>query len=66
MKKKLRIGVLFGGRSSEHEVSINSATSVIQHLDPEKYVLFRLRLRKYGTWLLGHTSAATACAGNIL
>lgn len=53
MKKKLRIGVLFGGRSSEHEVSINSATSVIQHLDPEKYDIIPIAIKRDGTWLLG-------------
>ena len=36
-KKRLRIGILFGGRSGEHEVSLISAASVISALDPEKY-----------------------------
>ena len=37
IKKRLRIGVLFGGRSGEHEVSLASAASVIRALDHEKY-----------------------------
>jgi D-alanine-D-alanine ligase len=36
-KKRLRVGILFGGRSGEHEVSLASAASVIRALDPEKY-----------------------------
>jgi D-alanine-D-alanine ligase len=36
-KKRLRIGILFGGRSGEHEVSLASAASVIRGLDPDKY-----------------------------
>jgi D-alanine-D-alanine ligase len=35
-KKRLRVGVLFGGRSGEHEVSLASASSVIRGLDPDK------------------------------
>ena len=35
--KRLRVGVIFGGRSGEHEVSLASAASVIRALDPEKY-----------------------------
>ena len=53
MEKKLRVGVLFGGRSSEHEVSINSATSVIQNLDPQKYDILPIAIRRDGIWLLG-------------
>ena len=36
-KKRLRVGVIFGGRSGEHEVSVVSASSVIKALDPAKY-----------------------------
>ena len=35
--KKLRIGVVYGGRSSEHEVSIASAAAVVSHLDKDRY-----------------------------
>ena len=37
MSKKTRVGVIFGGRSGEHEVSLRSAESVIRALDPTKY-----------------------------
>jgi D-alanine-D-alanine ligase len=52
-KKKLRIGVLFGGRSGEHEVSLISAASVISALDPEKYETVPIGIAKDGRWLAG-------------
>jgi D-alanine-D-alanine ligase len=55
-KKRLRVGVLFGGRSGEHEVSLVSAASVIQALDPEKYEAVPIGITKDGRWLAG-TSA---------
>jgi len=52
-KKRLRIGVLFGGRSGEHEVSLASATSVIRGLDPDKYEPVPIGITKEGHWLVG-------------
>jgi len=52
-KKRLRIGVLFGGRSGEHEVSLISAASVISALDPEKYEAVPIGISKDGRWLAG-------------
>jgi D-alanine-D-alanine ligase len=52
-KKRLRVGVLFGGRSGEHEVSLISAASVIQALDPEKYEPVPIGITKDGRWLAG-------------
>jgi D-alanine-D-alanine ligase len=51
--KRLRIGVLFGGRSGEHEVSLASAASVIRALDPAKYEAVPIGIAKDGRWLLG-------------
>ena len=51
--KKLRVGVLFGGRSGEHEVSLRSAASVISALDPGKYEVVPLGIAKDGRWLAG-------------
>jgi len=51
--KRLRIGVLFGGRSGEHEVSLPSAASVIRALDPEKYEVVPIGISKQGRWLVG-------------
>jgi D-alanine-D-alanine ligase len=52
-KKRLRVGVLFGGRSGEHEVSLISAASVIQALDPQKYEAVPIGITKQGQWLAG-------------
>jgi len=52
-KKRLRIGVVFGGRSGEHEVSLASAASVIRALDPEKYEPVPIGISKDGRWLVG-------------
>src|SRR6201981_352433 len=52
-KKKLRVGVLFGGRSGEHEVSLASAASVIRGLDPDKYEAVPIGITKDGHWLVG-------------
>ena len=51
--KRLRVGVLFGGRSGEHEVSLASAASVIRALDPEKYDAVPIGISKDGRWLVG-------------
>ena len=51
--KKLRIGILFGGRSGEHEVSLVSAASVISALDPQKYEVVPIGIAKDGRWLAG-------------
>ncbi|MBI2993031.1 MAG: D-alanine--D-alanine ligase [Gammaproteobacteria bacterium] len=52
-KKRLRVGVLFGGRSGEHEVSLVSAASVIRALDPAKYEAVPIGISKDGRWLVG-------------
>jgi D-alanine-D-alanine ligase len=58
MAKKLRIGVIFGGRSGEHEVSVRSARSVIEAMDPSKYEVVPIAITKEGNWL-----APAAAAG---
>src|ERR1700726_3169571 len=52
-QKRLRVGVLFGGRSGEHEVSLASAASVIRALDAEKYEAVPIGISKEGRWLVG-------------
>jgi D-alanine-D-alanine ligase len=52
-KKRLRVGVIFGGRSGEHEVSLVSAASVMRALDPEKYEAVPIGITKEGRWLAG-------------
>lgn len=47
---KIKIGVIFGGMSTEHDVSIVSGTSVIQNLDREKYDIYPIYISKDGNW----------------
>jgi D-alanine-D-alanine ligase len=51
--RKLRIAVLFGGRSGEHDVSLMSARSVLSVLDPAKYEVTQIGITHAGTWLTG-------------
>ena len=51
MAKKLRIGVIFGGRSGEHEVSVRSAASVIDAIDRQKYEVVPIAISREGKWL---------------
>ena len=47
-KKKFKIGILFGGKSAEHEVSINSARNIIRALDKKKYQIVSIKINKDG------------------
>jgi D-alanine-D-alanine ligase len=49
--KKLRVGILFGGRSGEHEVSLLSAASVLNAIDKKKYEVVPIGITKEGRWL---------------
>jgi D-alanine-D-alanine ligase len=60
LSRKLRIGVIFGGRSCEHEVSLVSGFSVIAHLDREKYEIVPIRVTKAGVWLLDTVTTEVA------
>lgn len=51
--KKIRVGVIYGGRSGEHEVSVASAASIFKHLDPARYDAIPIRIEKSGRWTLG-------------
>ena len=53
MKKKLRIGILFGGRSGEHEVSLLSAASILKAIDRKRYQVVPIAIDKQGRWLSG-------------
>jgi D-alanine-D-alanine ligase len=51
--RKLKVGVIFGGRSGEYEVSLMSARSVLNVLDPQRYEVTQIGIAKDGTWLTG-------------
>src|SRR5437899_961198 len=58
MKKKLRIGVLFGGRSGEHEVSLLSAASILKAIDRTKYEVIPIGITREGRWVTSHDAQA--------
>jgi D-alanine-D-alanine ligase len=60
--KKLRVGVLFGGRSGEHEVSLLSASSVLKAIDQKKFDVVPIGITKEGQWLTS-THAQRLLAG---
>ncbi len=64
MSRRLRVAVLAGGRSSEHEISLASARSVIAALDPVRYDAVALEIGKDGRWAL--PAAASGDAGSIV
>ena len=58
MTKKLRVGVIFGGRSGEHEVSLRSAESVINAMDRSRYEIVPIGITKEGRWLVSGDATA--------
>jgi D-alanine-D-alanine ligase len=65
MPQKLRIAVIFGGRSGEHEVSLMSARSVLGALDPQKYAVTQIGITHEGSWLVGDDVLASFETGKI-
>ena len=53
MSKRLRVAIIAGGRSSEHEISVESARSVIDGLDPDRYDIKAIEIHRDGRWELG-------------
>ena len=56
MAKKIRVGIVFGGRSAEHEVSLQSAKNIIDAIDTNKYELVLIGIDKQGQWHLDEES----------
>ena len=52
MERKLRVALLFGGRSAEHDVSLMSAANVYRALDPERYEVVPIAVARTGAWML--------------
>ncbi|HLI05785.1 MAG TPA: D-alanine--D-alanine ligase family protein [Ktedonobacteraceae bacterium] len=61
-KRKIRVGLIFGGRSGEHEVSLASANAVMANLDKDKYDVVPIGITKTGSWLLGTEPAKLIAA----
>ena len=53
---KINVGIIYGGKSTEHEVSIRSAKSVFEALNKEKYTVTLINITKTGEWLLAKDS----------
>jgi D-alanine-D-alanine ligase len=64
--KRLRVGVLYGGRSGEHEVSLASAASVFANLDRTRYEPVPIRIEKDGRWALADKPPTTMIAGEVI
>jgi D-alanine-D-alanine ligase len=64
--KKLRVGVIYGGRSSEHEVSVASAAAVFQNLDPERYLPIAILIDKEGRWALPARPPSISVAADVI
>jgi D-alanine-D-alanine ligase len=63
---KLRVAVIFGGKSGEHEVSIASAASICKHLDPARYEPVPIRIEKDGRWVLTGRAPTALSAAEVL
>lgn len=64
--KKLRVGVVYGGRSGEHEVSIASAAAVMAHLDRSRYEPVPIRIERDGRWVLADKPPTAGSAAEII
>ncbi len=64
--KKLRVGVIYGGRSGEHEVSLASAAAVFKNLDPARYDAIAIRIEKDGRWMLPERPPALVSAADVI
>jgi D-alanine-D-alanine ligase len=64
--KKLRVGVIYGGRSGEHEVSVASAASIIKHLDRSRYEPLPIRIEKDGRWTIADKIPTAISAAEVI
>src|SRR5690606_5643806 len=64
--KRLRVGVVYGGRSGEHEVSLASAAAIFANLDRDKYEPTAIRIEKDGRWLLADRPPSAASASEVI
>jgi len=63
---KLRIGVIYGGRSGEHEVSLASAAAVFKNLDQNRYEAVPIRIEKDGRWSLPQRAPMLISAADVI
>ena len=65
MPEKIRVGVLFGGRSAEHEVSVTSARSVLESIDRDKYDVTMIGIDRDGKWLAASDATRLLALGRV-
>ena len=63
--KKIKVGIIFGGRSGEHEVSFCSASSIIKAIDKDKYTVVPIGITKEGRWISPQDSVSALQSGKI-
>jgi D-alanine-D-alanine ligase len=64
--KRLRVGVIYGGRSGEHEVSLASAAAVFANLDRTRYEPVPIRIEKDGKWSLADRPPTAVSAADVI
>lgn len=64
--KKLRVGIIYGGRSGEHDVSIASAAAVVQNLDKQRYDPIPIRIEKDGRWIIADRLPTSSSAAEAI
>ncbi|MGE3274671.1 MAG: D-alanine--D-alanine ligase family protein [Vicinamibacterales bacterium] len=64
--KKLRVGVVYGGRSGEHEISVASAASVFRHIDRTRYEPLPIRIEKDGRWGVADRAPSASSAAEVI
>jgi D-alanine-D-alanine ligase len=64
--KKLRVGIIFGGRSGEHEVSVTSAASIFKNIDRDKYDPVPILIEKDGTWTFPEQPPQATSAADVI
>ena len=65
MRKKVKIGLIFGGRSGEHEVSLQSAQGVMGAIDREKYEIVPIGITQEGRWLAAGDPMKALTSGEV-
>ncbi|MHB0924641.1 MAG: D-alanine--D-alanine ligase family protein [Bellilinea sp.] len=65
MMEKTKVGVLFGGRSGEHEVSLQSARSILANLDPVRFEVVQIAISHHGDWFAGANALDALEAGDL-
>ena len=64
--KRMRVGVIYGGRSSEHEVSLASAAAVMANLDPDRYDALPIYIHRDGHWSLAERPPTSSSAADVI